>query len=146
MEKIFRTNKRYLIACFIATISFVVGFNTSHANGTAMKNQGPKSFYIDIGKTAETDLLRKVRSLKTGTSVEAAKSIAGQPTEDKMLVGKKGEFHARLLRYYIRKLDTGVNEIHDRYVSLYFDQANKLVSVGYKLSDQLESQADNKMK
>ncbi len=144
MQKIDGTNKRYLIAYFIAIMLFVVGFNTGHANGTAMKNQDPKSFYIDIGKTAEKDLLRKVRSLKTGTSVEVAKSIVGEPTEDQMLIGKKGEFHARLLRYYIRKLDTGVNEIHDRYVSLYFDEANKLMSVGYKLTGQLESQANDK--
>lgn len=145
MQKFCGTNKRYLISYFIAIMLFVVGFNTGHANGTAMKNQGQK-FYIDIGKAAETKLLRKVRSLKTGASVEEVKSILGEPTDDQLLIGKKGEFHARVLEYYIRKLDTGVNETHDRYVSLYFDEANKLMSVGYKLTGQLESQANDKTK
>lgn len=134
---------RFLFTQFIAVTLFMAGFNACNANGTAMKNQG-QQFYIDIGKTAETKLLRKVRSLKTGTSVEEVKAIVGEPTEDQMLIGKKGEFRARELRYYIRKLDTGVNEIHDRYVNLYFDKNNKLMSIGYKLTDQSESEANDK--
>ena len=145
MAEINRTSLPYLFAYMITITMFVIG-NTCQANGAAMDNQGPKSFYIDIGKKAETNLLRKVRSLKIGASVEEVKAVVGEPTEDQMLIGKKGEFHARLLRYYIRELDTGVNEIHDRYVSLYFDQANKLMGIGYKLTDQLESQANDKPK
>ena len=145
MLEIHRVNWRYLFTHIIAIMLFVVGFNTCQANGTAMKNQGQK-FYIDIGKAAETNLLRKVRSLKTGASVEEAKATVGEPTDDQMLIGKKGEFRARVLEYYIRKLDKGlVNEIHDRYVTLYFDEANKLVRVGYK-PDQLESQTNDKTK
>jgi len=146
MPETHRINWRHLSTHIIAIMLFVVGFNICHANGTAMKNQG-QEFYIDIGKTAEKNLLGKVRTLETGTSVEEAKATLGEPTEDKMLIGKKGEFHARLLRYYIRKQDKGlVNEIHDRYVSFYFDETNKLMSVGYKLTDQLESQTNDKTK
>lgn len=141
MHNTHRVNQQYYFShLLIATMLFVIGCDICYASGTAIKNQDQKSFYIDIGKTAETNLLRKVRSLKRGASVEEAKAIVGEPTEDKMLIGKKGEFHARLLRYYIRQLDTGVNEIHDRYVSLYFDQANKLMSIGYKLTGQIESE------
>lgn len=137
-------NRPYVFALIVATTLVVVGFNACHANGTAMKNQG-QHFYIDIGKTAETRLLNKVRSLKTGTSVDVAKATVGKPTEDKMLIGKKGEFRARLLRYYIRKQDKGlVNEIHDQYVSLYFDKSDKLTSIGYKLTDQSESEINDK--
>jgi outer membrane protein assembly factor BamE (lipoprotein component of BamABCDE complex) len=145
MSGIHRTNRRFLFTRIIAIMLLIVGFNVCHANGSAMENPEPKSFYIYIGDKAEANLLRKVRSLKIGTSVEEVKSIIGEPTDDQMLIGKKGEFHARALRYYIRKLDTGVNEIHDRYVILYFDEANKLVRVGYKPS-QLESQTNDKIK
>jgi hypothetical protein len=145
MSGIHRTNRRFLFTHIIAIMLFIVGFNICHANGSGMENPEPKSFYIYIGDKAEANLLRKVRSLKTGTSVEEVKSIVGEPTDDQMLIGKKGEFHARELSYYIRKLGTGVNEIHDRYVTLYFNEANKLTSVGYK-PNYLESQTNDKIK
>ena len=97
-------------------------------------------FAIDIGDSAAAELIRKGRMLKTGDSVESVKSALGEPTVDKRLIGKKGEFHARVLRYYVRLLDSNlVNEIHDRYISVYFDDANKLFEVGYKLSAQPET-------
>lgn len=97
-------------------------------------------FAIDIGDSAAAELIRKGRMLKTGDSVESVKSALGEPSDDKRLIGKKGEFHARVLQYYMRRLDSDlVNEIHDRSISVYFDDADKLFEVGYKLSAQPET-------
>ncbi len=144
MSSIHGINQRYLYLQIIGVMLFVAGFSIGYADGTPIKNPQQK-FYIDIGKKAETKLLRKVRSLKLGTSVDEAKAVVGEPTDDQMLIGKKGEFHARELSYYIRKLDTGVNELHDEYVVLFFDETNKLTKVIYK-PKYLESKIDNKIK
>jgi len=123
-------------------LSVALGVGVCHAAGeTDAKVVEHGRFFIDVGEDAGRDLLRKARALKEGDSVSHVKSVFGEPTDDRKLVGKKGEFHGRVMSYYIRRLDRDlVNETLDRYVSCYFDDADKLTGVGYKLSDQPETQ------
>jgi len=135
------TPGRFSFGAPAMVLFLALAIDISHANdGTGSRAMSQSRFAIDIGDSAGAELTRKARMLKTGDSIESVKSVLGEPTEDTRLIGKKGEFHARVLQYYVRRLDSNlVNEIQDRYISVYFDHTNKLSGVGYKLSAQPET-------
>jgi hypothetical protein len=93
-----------------------------------------KDYFIDIGVKAEQDLIRKVGSVETGSTVELVIQMLGQPHVDKKLVTKRGVFVTRRLQYYSKKLSKDlVNENEDRYVALDFDATNRLTAKFAKL-------------
>ncbi len=122
-------------ACLSVIVWVTVVPSICHAGGIPGEGTSQKAFYIDIGEAAEMDLVRKVQSLKSGTSVEMVKSLLGEPSVDHRMIGKKGDFRTRILKYAIRQKEKGsLNEPSDRYVSLYFDEADRLTEVKYKLA------------
>jgi hypothetical protein len=95
---------------------------------------------IEIGEAGRLELLQKARSMPIGSSHEAVRAKLGKPDVERDLFSKDRRFQARVLCYYSHREGNGVNEKLDRYISFYFDQSGKLKSVGYKLSEEPESE------
>jgi len=135
------TNRFSIATTAIIVVVLAVGTQISRANGDPQVNAERLQFYIDIGEKQSAELVNKAQSLTRGASVTSVKATLGEPTSDQKLLDKKGQFRARELTYYIRKLNKStVNEIHDRYLAIYFDEADKLKSVRYKLTDGKETE------
>jgi hypothetical protein len=95
---------------------------------------------IEIGEPARLELLKTARSMPIGSSHDAVRARLGNPDVDRNISSKDRRFQVRVLRYYAHREGNGVNEKLDRYVSFYFDQSGRLKSVGYKLSEEPESE------
>jgi hypothetical protein len=76
------------------------------------------------------EFFKKLDLIKIGDSVQRVKTVLGEPTYDQKLVGKKGEYVVRVLKYYIKILEKDiVNEKYDKSVRLLFNEENKLTEI-----------------
>jgi hypothetical protein len=133
-----RNNKSWRTDLILGLIVVYLGMpvGTSYGSGSPSQDMSSKREYlIDLEEQIRNQLLSSAKSIERGSSVDLVKTKLGPPTEDKRLIDKKGAFRFRSVTYYIRKRDRLVNEKTDRYVSFYFDESDKLVDIGFKLSE-----------
>jgi hypothetical protein len=90
-----------------------------------------QKYYFEMDIKAQEEFFKKLKIIKVGDSVQKVKSILGEPTYDQTGVSKeKGEFRARVLKYYIKILEKGlVNEKYDRSVRLIFNVQGVLIEI-----------------
>ena len=95
------------------------------------KNEGTKNgYYFEMNDKEIHAFIEKQKSISLNDSVDKVKEVLGQPTLDDKLIGKKGEFVARELAYYLRIWEKGlVNEKRDMVVYFFFDKNNLLKEV-----------------
>ena len=92
-----------------------------------MNDSNNQKYYFEMAEKDQENFFKKVNLIKIGDSVQKVKSILGEPRYDDIGTSKKGEFIARALSYYLKKLDKDfVNEKYDLYFELFFDAEDKL--------------------
>jgi hypothetical protein len=129
------------VLIIVSVFAVVIMVKTKPLHGGGKSNvqaEQREGYLIYMDETSERNLLDKAKKIERGATVEQVKAILGPSFEDQLMIGKKGEFRARLVVYYIRKKSHLVNEINDRYVYFYFNQSDRLTDVTYKLSEKLE--------
>jgi hypothetical protein len=120
----------------IASVATAVSTSNEPPNHGVEKKE---RYSIDLDEQSKRQLLDRAKTIKPGSSVDQVKALLGPPTHDQMILSKKGEFRTRVLEYDIRAQGNLVNDKIDRYLAFYFDQANKLTKIGYKLTDKPEA-------
>jgi len=92
-------------------------------------------FLVHMDEEAKSRLIASARSIARGSSVDDVKKSLGPPYKDDELLGKRHDFRARVLTYYLRKKDSGANEKLDRYIIVYFDQQQRMTNIVFKLDE-----------
>src|SRR5258706_2701702 len=112
-----------LIVIQLATTSSIVVWGATESKG------GNVLYRYERSDMDTSKLIKSIELVKLGDTVAQVKAILGEPTEERDLVGKKGEFNSRLLRYYIKRVDPELVNISDKYISLYFNARGGLISI-----------------
>jgi hypothetical protein len=84
-------------------------------------------YAVELPDSVQRKLIADSEALPLGTSVTDVVKRLGKPQVDRELVKKKGDFLARELTYYLRRVDPVLVNLHDEYISFRFDRDDKLV-------------------
>jgi hypothetical protein len=126
------------VLAIVVSVSSASAETSKSHNCEVCQMANAKGYLVNLDPKSCRQLLAISETIELGTTVEKIQAVLGLPTEDVRLVGKKGEFRARLTQYYIRKRSHLVNEKIDRYVSFYFDEHDALFKISYKFSEKPE--------
>ena len=101
------------------------------ADGTT-EEQKP---YFSLSLAGQQNLVKKAKKVNMGDSYQTVLSKLGKPDSDDILMRKQSnEIIGRSLKYKAVTWEKGlVNLLHDRHVSVYLDNANRVVEVNIKL-------------
>jgi hypothetical protein len=131
---------------FLVVITFLSGYAVM-GNSTKSRNMNDSNnqkYYFEMAEKAQEEFLKNLNSIKIGDSVQKVKNILGEPTYDRKLVGKKGDFIARELSYYIKILEKDLaNEKYNLYFLLFFDAENQLEEIVSNAESFYEIDKDN---
>jgi hypothetical protein len=86
-------------------------------------------YQFELNDEAKKKLLANLTTVKLGDTVTTVKAALGEPTEEANLVGKKGEFKSKVLKYYIARVEVGLVNANDKLIRLSFDKDGHLVNV-----------------
>lgn len=98
--------------------------------GNNVNDVSSQKYFYEMEEKKKEEFFKKLDLIKIGDSVQRVKTVLGEPTYDQKLVGKKGEYVVRVLKYYIKILEKDiVNEKYDKSVRLLFNEENKLTEI-----------------
>lgn len=85
-------------------------------------------YHFVMDPKAQMEFFQKLATVKIGESRQEVMQQLAPPTADQVLTTKKrNKFIFRELRYDVKRWDPElVNERHDRYVTLYFNEDDRL--------------------
>lgn len=118
--------KRF-VALVIAALSFV--FSNGAISADLLQQQRPPFFKISPSEKAV--LIENAKMMKVGDSYKEVLRLMGNPTFDQPMARKEdSRITGRKLIYYAVIWEDGlVNEKHDEYVALYFNEADRLKEI-----------------
>jgi hypothetical protein len=119
----------YLLSIVLFIINCQIAFGNSSA-GSSMKQNDHEKYFFEMSETQQKIFFNKLKLLKHGDSIKTIKDTLGEPNYDQKLIGKKGEFIARELIYYIKMWKKNlVNEKYDKSVRLILNSEDKLIKI-----------------
>ncbi len=93
-----------------------------------------QKYYFSLSVDDEQQLLINIDKLKIGDSLKAVKDLLGEANFIEEIRDKRGVFVVKKLDYYIKILAKDfVNDKYDKYCSLEFDLADKLIKINKKV-------------
>jgi hypothetical protein len=140
MIKIMRRRQRIDIVSWLFLVVMFLSNDVAMGNSVEsrnMNNLNNQKYYFEMSKKDQEKFFKNLNSIKIGDSIQKVKKILGEPTYDQTIASKeRGEFRARILKYYIRILEKNlVNEKYDRSVRLIFNAQNVLVEIESNLEE-----------
>lgn len=120
----------FSILCVVFIVLVINSFGDDNIKMKHRNHGSVQKYFIEMDKKTQKAFFQRINRIKYGDSIMRIKEIIGEPTCDKKLVGKTGEFKARVLEYYIKKLDKDlVNEKYDKSVRFIFNRDDKLTEI-----------------
>ena len=110
----------------LAYPSIIFSKKISSDNLTIMQSQ---KYEFILPEIEGEKLLEKLKLIRIGNSIENIKMILGNPTLEEEMIGKKGEFVAYALSYYLKRINMNTVNINDEVIDLYFDKKRELIKI-----------------
>jgi hypothetical protein len=130
MTKLTQVNQgwRLTVASVLTVILCSCGNGTEKEQGGI----GLNTYSYEMNPKDVEIFLAKVDKLKKGAHLDEVIVALGKPAVDEVLTRKDGSFVARELVYFIKRWEKNlVNEEKDNFVSIYFNNENRLID--YKI-------------
>ena len=114
---------------FALSVIFIAANNETCFAMTSGENSTIHYEYI-LQPKKQMYLIKQSRLLKVGDTIEKVKAVLGLPVSDEReLVGKKGEFIALVVVYYFKRVDKNNANQFDQSLRIIFNEKRKMVSI-----------------
>ena len=116
---------------FLALTILIVSLST-HAEKLPNNSQekiAHQKYEFSLPENERVKLLKNIQLIHIGTSIENVKKILGEPTLEEEMIGKKGEFIAYALSYYLSRISMETVNVNDEVIDFYFNKNRLLTKI-----------------